>query len=392
MKKNGPKSSKRENQRFIKIFLAGDVMTGRGIDQILQHPGDPTLYEDYVKDARGYVELAERANGPVPRFRDPSYIWGDALSELEKQAPDVRIINLETSVTGSDDYWKWKEVHYRMNPENISCITAAKIDVCSLANNHILDWGHEGLKETLTSLEKAGIKGAGAGVNAKEAAAPAIMDIEGKGRVIVLAYGSPTSGVRLNWAATEDDPGINLLTDFSEASVRRIAQSIRSVKKEGDIVVCSLHWGRNWGYEIHSQEIQFAHRLIESGAEIIHGHSSHHIKGIEIYQNRPIFYGCGDLLNDYEGITGYENYRDDLGLLYFVSIEPITGKLADLRMMPTRIKNLRVNRASKEEALWLADILSREGERFGTQVMVNEENILTLIPAISRKRPGTVLP
>ena len=134
-----------------------------------------------------------------------------------------------------------------MNPENIGCMTAAKIDVCSLANNHVLDWGYEGLKETLATLGKAKIKSVGAGMDVKEAAAPAITEVEGKGRVIVFAYGSPTSGVRLNWGATENKPGVNLLPDFSEASVRRIGAGIRFVKKEKDIVVFSLHWGVNWG-------------------------------------------------------------------------------------------------------------------------------------------------
>ncbi len=107
------------NKGLIRLFLAGDVMTGRGVDQILLHPDDPALHEDYIKDARGYVELAVRASGTIPRPVEPAYIWGDVLREMEREAPDVRIINLETSVTRSDDYWKWKEVHYRMNPENI---------------------------------------------------------------------------------------------------------------------------------------------------------------------------------------------------------------------------------------------------------------------------------
>ena len=164
------------------------------------------------------------------------------------------------------------------------------------------------------------------------------------------------------------------------------------MKKEGDIVVLSLHWGGNWGYEIQREEIQFAHRLIESGVDIIHGHSSHHVKGFELYQGRPILYGCGDLLNDYEGIPGYEDYRGDHGLMYFPSMNVATGKLIELRMVPTRIKSLRVNRASAEEVLLIANILNREGKRFGTGVLVSEENILTLIPKISEKRPGSVLP
>ena len=108
-----------------------------------------------MKDARGYVKIAERVNGPIPRSVAHAYIWGDALEELERTAPDLRIINLETSVTKSDDYWKGKQIHYRMHPENIDCITEAKIDVCSLANNHVLDWGYAGLEETLETLKKA---------------------------------------------------------------------------------------------------------------------------------------------------------------------------------------------------------------------------------------------
>ena len=111
------------------------------------------------------------------------------------------------------------------------------------------------------------------------------------------------------------------------------------------MTLLSVHWGGNWGYEISREEIEFAHRLIESGVDIIHGHSSHHVKGIEIYHDRPILYGCGDFLNDYEGIQGYENYRSDLGLMYFPGMDAATGRLAELKMVPTRIKHLRVNRA-----------------------------------------------
>ena len=123
----------------ITLFLCGDVMTGRGIGQIMPNPSHPRIYEAYVKDAGGYVELAERENGPIPRSVDPAYIWGDALDELERVAPDVRIINLETSITTSEAYWKGKGINYRMHPENRPCLTAAKIDCCTLANNHVLD-------------------------------------------------------------------------------------------------------------------------------------------------------------------------------------------------------------------------------------------------------------
>src|SRR5262249_57262345 len=157
----------------IRMFLCGDVMTGRGIDQVLPHPGDPTLSESYVRDAREYVHLAEIAHGPIPRPVDFAYIWGDALREMDPPRTDVRIINLETAVTESEDYWPDKPVLYRMRPRNIGCLTAANISCCSLANNHMLDWGNEGLLETLRTLDAAGIAHAGGGRGTAGGATPA---------------------------------------------------------------------------------------------------------------------------------------------------------------------------------------------------------------------------
>ncbi|MCK5093543.1 MAG: CapA family protein, partial [Spirochaetes bacterium] len=262
----------------ITIFMCGDVMTGRGIDQILPHPSNPIIHEPYMRSAKGYVELAEEVNGPIQQPVSYSYIWGDALEELERMAPDLRIINLEMSVTESNDYWKTKSIHYRMHPENISCITAAKIDYCSLANNHILDWGYSGLIETLETLKKVNIKSAGAGRDITEAETPAVMEVEGKGRVIVFSYGLKTSGIPLNWAASENKPGVNLLKKLSDKTVRDIKEKVNEVKQQGDIVVVSIHWGSNWGYEIPPAQTEFAHKLIdEAGVDVIHGHSSHHV-------------------------------------------------------------------------------------------------------------------
>lgn len=100
----------------ITLFLAGDVMTGRGIDQVLPHPADPVIYEPYMRSASGYLELAELKNGLIQKPVDNSYIWGDALAMLDAIKPDLRIINLETSVTESDDYWPDKGINYRMHP------------------------------------------------------------------------------------------------------------------------------------------------------------------------------------------------------------------------------------------------------------------------------------
>lgn len=363
----------------LTLFLCGDVMTGRGIDQILPHPGDPQIHESYVKDAKIYVQLAEERNGLISRPVGYSYIWGDAIGELELFSPDARIINLETSITTSDDYWRGKGINYRMNPANIPCLTTVSIDICSLANNHVLDWGYEGLGETLRTLEKAGIKTAGAGPVQKSAEAPAVVEVPGKGRVIVYSCGLESSGIPPSWAAGENRAGVNLLPDLSERTVIAIGNSIRKIRRPADIIVISIHWGGNWGYKITREQSDFAHGLIDTaGADIIHGHSSHHVRGIEVYRDRPILYGCGDFINDYEGIGGHESFRGDLSLMYFVTMSPATGRLAGLRMIPTRMKNFRVNRASPVDVEWLVHTLNREGKPFGTSVVLKEGAALDL--------------
>jgi poly-gamma-glutamate capsule biosynthesis protein CapA/YwtB (metallophosphatase superfamily) len=367
------------NSERVILFLCGDVMTGRGIDQVLPHPGDPVLYESYMSSAAGYVELAEDAHGPIARPVEFSYIWGDALKELARVSPDVRIVNLETSVTACGDHWHGKGINYRMHPGNIPCLTAAGIDCCTLANNHVLDWGHAGLAETLDALDNAKLKHAGAGRNRNDAEAPAIMEIPGKGRVLVFACGSESSGIPRSWAAAEERPGVCLLPDWSEQTVRRLKESICKAKRRGDLAVASIHWGQNWGYAVPREQSLFAHRLIdEAGVDIVHGHSSHHVKGIEVYQGKPILYGCGDFLNDYEGIGGYGQFRDDLAVMYFVGMELSGGRLADLRMTPLRIERFRLNRASQEDALWLKEVFTREGAQFGTRVEWRADNTLSL--------------
>lgn len=367
------------NSNPITVFLCGDVMTGRGIDQVLPHPSDPRIYEPYMRSALGYVELAERVTGPIPRPVDYAYIWGDALEILDQVAPQVRIINLETSVTRSNDYWQGKGINYRMHPQNIPCITAAKIDCCVLANNHVMDWGYTGLTETLETLKTANLATVGAGQNAAQAEAPAVMDVGASGRVVVFSMGSETSGIPWSWAASKDKPGVMLLKDLSIDTVRRFALRVREIKRPGDLVIASIHWGSNWGYRVPRQQTRFAHALIDEAAvDIVHGHSSHHAKGIEVYQGKPIIYGCGDFLNDYEGITGKEEFRDDLALMYFVTMNTATGKLMRLHMTPTQIKHFRINRASDRDAQWLRDTLHKEGKSLRTRVERQADNTLSL--------------
>lgn len=362
----------------VKLFICGDVMLGRGIDQILPHSVNPKLYESYVKDARDYVRLAEIKNGAIPKPVSYAYIWGDAMKIWKNIAPDAKIINLETSITTHNKPWAGKGINYRMHPKNAEVLKAAGIDFCSLANNHTLDWERAGLTETITTLKKLGIAFAGAGINDIEAAKPAILPLI-KGKIIVLAYGAKSSGIPKSWEAQENVPGLNMLPETVELAAALIKSEVEKIKQQNDIVLVSIHWGENWGYDIPLSHQKLAHALIDkAGVDLIHGHSSHHPIGIEVYHNKLIIYGAGDFINDYEGISGQEQYKGELSLMYFPEVNLENGELISLKIFPMETKNFKLRNASKPDALWLKSVLDREGIPFGTLVKWNEDHSLDL--------------
>jgi poly-gamma-glutamate capsule biosynthesis protein CapA/YwtB (metallophosphatase superfamily) len=362
----------------LTLFLCGDVMLGRGVDQILRHPGNPVLYEQMVRDARTYVELAVRANGSIPQPVDWTWPWGDALEVIASAGCDARIINLETSVTTSDDYARGKAVHYRMKPANLAALTAVQPDVCVLANNHVLDFGHRGLLETLDVLAASGLRTAGAGRSLRQARSPAIVPTPRTGgRVLVFAFGSPSSGIPYGWAATQDLPGVHLVPALADATADDLCRRVREVRQPGDLIVVSAHWGSNWGYRVEQEQIHFAHRLIDRGVDLVHGHSSHHPRPIESYRGKLILYGCGDLVDDYEGISGHKQYRDDLRLLYFPRLDPASGELIELTMAPLQARQMRLHRASDIDVRWLRKTLDRVSRHFGSRIDLGSDGLLT---------------
>jgi poly-gamma-glutamate capsule biosynthesis protein CapA/YwtB (metallophosphatase superfamily) len=361
----------------MRLFLCGDVMIGRGIDQALAHPVDPVLYEPYVRDAREYIHLAENAHGPIPRPVNGDYIWGDALQELERAQVDLRIVNLETATTSAETPWPGKGIHYRMHPQNIGCLSAGRIDACALANNHVLDWGYDGLAETLQTLDAAGILHSGAGKDAEQAMQPAVLGTIAKGRVLLFSFGATTSGIPQDWKATSISTGVNLLDDLSETTAARVAAQMRTYQQPDDLIIASVHWGSNWGYEIPRAQTRFAHRLIEEGVAIVHGHSSHHVKAIEVFKNRLILYGCGDFLTDYEGISGYEMFRGDLALMYLIELGS-HGELIRARLVPMRMRRFRLERAPVADAEWLCGRLNELGKPFKTGARLEKDSSLML--------------
>ena len=365
----GPERARRGD---VRLCLTGDVMSGRGIDQVLRHPGDPTIHEPWVRSSCDYVELAEQRSGPIPRGAHPDYVWGHALDVLDERQPDAFVVNLETAVTDRGTPSRDKGIHYRMHPANSELLTAAGVDVAVLANNHVLDWSVPGLEQTLDVLHDVGIPTVGAGRNIHEAWQPAVTSTASGATVLVIAAGTPSSGIPPGWAAREDRSGVAFLRDLSDNTIARIATMITASAGPDDVVVMSLHWGRNWGYEILPQHRHFAHELIDrAGVHVVHGHSSHHPLGIEVHHGHPILYGCGDVVTDYEGIHGHERYRSELGALYMVDLDA-TRTVRQLELVPTKMERFRLNRPSSDDVRWLAATLAREGAPLGTTVTTRD--------------------
>jgi poly-gamma-glutamate synthesis protein (capsule biosynthesis protein) len=359
---------------MVTLFVCGDVMLARGIDQILTAPCDPDLHEPHIKDARDYIAIAEDVSGPIPRGAPPEYPWGDALAVLDAARPDARIVNLETSITQRGDHDREKRIHYRVSPDNAACLSAARVDACTLANNHVLDWGPVGLVDTLDTLDRLHIRRCGAGRDSDEAIRPAVIELGDRGRIVVFSVGCADAGVPPFWAAGPGQPGVHFV-DFGEDSKRRLRHAIEPWRGAHTIIVLSIHWGPNWGFSIDAAHRRFAHHMIdEGGVNLVHGHSSHHVKGIEVHHGRPILYGCGDLLTDYEGITGNEVYRGDLGLMYFVTFDE-HGVLAKLEMVPTHMHRFHITEAGPKETRWLATTLARAGQPLQTSVAITGQRL-----------------
>lgn len=336
------------------MFLGGDVMTGRAIDQLFaQHNPDDFGKADHVP-AQQYYQWSADLHGNEMRPQRLEYPWGAALGVLEAAQPDFRLVNLEAAITTANT-WERKQYNFRMHPANVGCLTAARIDCVSLANNHVLDFGVIGLRETLTSLDAAGIGHCGAGADAEEAGRPYVHHLPDGHRVLVFSWGFACSHIAFpHWAAQSNQAGIQYLPAIDEHTFRAMATHIARYRQEGDFVIASLHWGANWVSGIAARYRTLAHRLIDdAGVDLIHGHSSHHVLPAEVYRGKLILYGCGDLINDSEGKPEYRARKGYLGAMYFVDVDMPSRQMTQVRVQPVQRRRFRLELPSREDVAWV---------------------------------------
>lgn len=350
-------------------------MLGRLIDQLFpQHVHNPEEAGIVAAFRQRHARLREEEY-------TPAHPWGTTLPLLLQA--DLTLINLETSATTHDEAWPNKAFNYRVHPANAAAaLQRARVDYASLANNHTLDFGPEGLVETVWTLKKARIAFAGAGETTEEAISPAILGLprgergtrEGGQREDPASRSSSaaaggedrqTHAIHV-WSASDHPrdwasvPTFHLI-DYS-ASIRSRLKRLLTERPRPEantastrpaLKIFSVHWGPNYAWQPESEIRTLAHFLIdECDVDIVHGHSSHHVQGVE--RPRPgklIIYGCGDFVDDY-AVT--ERFRNDLGAVWRVNVreeeeaEQSGGKGLRLRpssleIFPTRIQHFQAH-------------------------------------------------
>lgn len=296
---------------------------------------------------------------------------------LEKVVPlmhkcDVRLVNLECAITNSSIKWKAapKAFYFGAPLKAIQTLLYSKIDLVSLANNHVLDFDYKGLQDTLYYLRKNNITFCGAGQNIETAKDPALIVCKDL-RIGMVSFCDHQS----DYSATDKIPGIAFLNLNDESALldefHRALEKMKIKKVNWPIV--SLHWGPNMVDRPSKKFIKLAHSIIEMGYKMVFGHSAHTFHGIELYKGYPIIYAAGDFVDDYY-VDPY--FKNDHQLLFELVIA--NQRLKQINLHPIFIHQCRVLPAIGEQFKYIASTMSARCLELGTHVTIEKNNRLVI--------------
>lgn len=292
----------------MKIILGGDLMIGR-------------MFNEYLEK---FPLCANRSN--------KCYIFGDTKDIIKPD--DLFCVNLETTLTDSDDKYPDKVFNYKLKPNLAGVLNTIGIDYCALANNHILDFKQQGLEDTINTLDKLKIKHSGAGKNYIK---PAFFN---NGNIAIFSV----SDHFLHWKGQ----GVFIIDINSVSEVLKLKEIIEKESKNAKFRILFMHWGANFLKTPTNAMKITANLLLQDGTvNIIAGTSSHHIQKIEKINNGIVFYGLGSYLDDF---AVNEEYRSYLGILAKLEIDG-NYNLKKFEIIPTKINKreiLQVNVAKEQ--------------------------------------------
>lgn len=284
----------------------------------------------------------------------------EALGELE--AADIAHVNLEAPLTRRGVRAE-KQNTLRADPSQVEDLLLSGVDVVSLANNHMLDYGIDGLLDTLETLKRAGVRQVGAGPNLAAAREGAVLEGPG-GRVGFLAFAST---LPQGFSAAEERPGIApihvtaafvvenplameqpgtpppILTYPLQRDVDATVEVVRRLKSQTDFVVVSAHWGVAGQDAIMDYQREVGRALIDAGCDLILGHHPHRLHGVEFYQGKPIFYSLGNFVFEPlppSGNSPHLSFRGRMTAANVYGAMRREGVMVDLRVMGGEIWQL----------------------------------------------------
>lgn len=295
------------------------------------------------------------------RRRPVDAVWGNVLERL--RGLDGLVVNLECALSKHGTKWRrtHRPFHFRADPDwAVPALERAGVDVCALANNHVLDYEAVALRETLEHLDEAGIARSGAGETIGKALEPAVVSIDGL-TVAVVALTDNTP----EYAADDSSPG-TAWTEIDRENPetrRRVREALERARgADPDLLVASLHWGPNMIAEPPAPFREFGRWLVEEGVDIVHGHSAHVFQGIEVHEGRPILYDTGDFVDDYAVDS---RLRNDRSFLFVLAVSE-SGVPTELRLYPTEIDDCAAHEAPPDAADWARERMRELSAPFGT--------------------------
>lgn len=210
-----------------------------------------------------------------------------ALLSVTKSA-DIFMLNQEFPFGTTGEAAQDKQYTFRVDPKYVSILPELGVDIVTLANNHMLDFGREPLTETLHALDQNGILHVGAGQNLEEASA--LKTVEAGGRTIGF-LGATRVIPQNSWTATSGNSGL-----FTTYDATKLLAEIREAKQSCDFVVVFVHWGIERNTTPEDYQKSLAYQYIDAGADAVIGAHPHVLQGIEYYNGKPIFYSLGNFI------------------------------------------------------------------------------------------------
>ncbi len=217
-------------------------------------------------------------------------IDGILSEDLQKEftGADIAMVNQEFAFTGGGTPARDKQFTFRVDPKNVQIFNDMQVDMVSLANNHSMDFGIEGLTDSFDTLKNAGIQYVGAGHNITEAREIKYVDIKDK----KIAYlGASRVIPETGWNAGADKPG--MLTTYDPAL---LIEDIKTAEQESDYVIVYVHWGIERHETPESYQRSLAKQYIDAGADLVVGSHPHVLQGIEYYNGKPVIYSLGNFM------------------------------------------------------------------------------------------------